>query len=301
MCAPAPPDLASTTGLSARFPARLPGKDVPCQPPNHGSRSRVRVHCQALRPQRTSSALRRGRPAGGRGRVPRAGAAAAWGAGAFHSAASSAGGQGAPAPATRPVKRQDLSSVTPVSATLGYAGSYTVRGQGSGALTWLPSPGQVIRQGQALYWTDITDPVVLLYGSLPAWRTLDEGVIGADVTQLNHDLVRLGDASRSEIRSLGWDYFSWETKAGVEKLQSALGVSSPPGSLSPGSVVFEPAALRVARAALGDRGLLALAGLIGRLLAAERPSRALTAADVPVVGGVPGRAIPAGPDPGVSH
>ena len=174
------------------------------------------------------------------------GAAAAWGAGAFHSAASSAGGQGAPAPATGPVKREDLSSVTPVNATLGYAGSYTVRGQGGGTLTWLPSPGQVIGQGQALYWTDITDPVVLLYGSLPAWRTLDEGVIGADVTQLNHDLVRLGDASRSEIRSLGWDYFSWETKAGVEKLQSALGVSSPPGSLSPGSVVFEPAALRVA-------------------------------------------------------
>jgi hypothetical protein len=178
--------------------------------------------------------------------VAAGGLAAAWGAGAFSSTASSAGGQGAPAPTTRPVLRQDLSSTTPVNATLGYAGSYPVAGKGGGTLTWLPSPGQVIGQGQALYWTDITRPVVLLYGSLPAWRTLDEGVTGADVTQLNHDLVSLGDASSSEISSLGWDYFSWETKAGVQKLQSAQGVSSSSGSLSLGSVVFEPAALRVA-------------------------------------------------------
>jgi hypothetical protein len=201
-----------------------------------------------------------------RGRVRRAaaglavvmaagGVAAAWGAGAFSSAAASpANGLVAPAPATQPVTRQDLSAVTPVTATLGYAGSYPVTGHGGGTLTWLPSPGQVIGQGQALYRTDITDPVVLLYGSVPDWRTLAEGVTGADVTQLNHDLVSLGDASSSEISSLGWDYFSWETKAGVEKLQSALGASSPSGSLSLGSVVFEPEALRVGQvtASLGS-------------------------------------------------
>ena len=143
--------------------------------------------------------------------------------------------------------RQDLSSVTLVNATLGYAGSYSVSGKGSGTLTWLPSAGPVIRQGRVLYKTDNGNPVVLLYGKVPAWRTLDEGVTGADVSQLNHDLVKLADASRSQISSLGWDYFSWETMAGVEKLQSALGVSSPPGSLSLGQVVFEPGALRVSQ------------------------------------------------------
>jgi len=30
--------------------------------------------------------------------------------------------------------------------------------------TSLPAAGQVIRQGQVLYTTDLTDPVVLLYG-----------------------------------------------------------------------------------------------------------------------------------------
>jgi hypothetical protein len=145
------------------------------------------------------------------------------------------------------VTRQDLSATTPEAATLGYAGSCTVTGQGSGTLTWLPSSGQVITQGHALYKTDNGSPVVLLYGSVPDWRTLGEGVTGADVTQLNHDLVALGDADSADISPLGWDYFSWETRAGVEKLQSDLGISSPSGSLPLGQVVFESKALRVSR------------------------------------------------------
>jgi len=151
------------------------------------------------------------------------------------------------------VTERSLSSQTPVSGTLGYAGSYTVTGAGGGTLTSLPSAGQVIRQGQVLYTTDLTDPVVLLYGSVPDWRTLDEGVTGADVTQLNHDLVNLGYADSADISALGWDYFSWETKAAVEALQSAVGISSPSGSLAARSVVFEPEAIRVT-SVLGSLG-----------------------------------------------
>jgi hypothetical protein len=177
-----------------------------------------------------------------------AGAAAAWGAGAFSAAASSgAEGQGAAPPATAAVTRQDIAATTPVSATLGYAGSYPVRGQGGGTLTWLPSPGQVISQGQALYQTGNGSPVALLYGGVPDWRALDEGVTGADVTQLNHDLVALGDADSAVISALGWDYFSGETKAAVQKLQSALGISAPSGSLPLGQVVFEPEAIRISQ------------------------------------------------------
>ena len=84
--------------------------------------------------------------------VVAAGAVPAWRAGVFSPAASSGSGQqGAPAPATRPVTRQDLAATTPVTATLGYAGSYPVTGQGGGTLTWLPPAGQVISQGQVLY------------------------------------------------------------------------------------------------------------------------------------------------------
>jgi len=180
--------------------------------------------------------------------VVAAGALSAWRDGVFSLAASSGSGQqGAPAPATRPVTRQDLAATTPVTATLGYAGSYPVTGQGGGTLTWLPSAGQVISQGQALYRIDNGSPVVLLYGSVPAWRTLDEGVTGADVSQLNHDLVKLGYAGRAGVVALGWDYYSWETAYAVQRLEEHLGVSSPPGSLSLGQVVFEPEALRVSQ------------------------------------------------------
>ena len=177
-----------------------------------------------------------------------AGAVSAWRAGASPPAASSAIGlPGAPASATQPVVRQDLAATTPVTATLGYAGSYPVTGPGSGTLTELPQSGQVIRQGQVLYRIDDGSPVVLLYGSVPAWRALDEGITGQDVSQLNHDLVHLGYAGRADIVALGWDYYSWETAYAVQQMEEHLGVSSPSGSLSWGQVVFEPEALRVSR------------------------------------------------------
>jgi hypothetical protein len=180
--------------------------------------------------------------------VVAAAAVAAWRAGAFSAAGSpGTGQQGAPPPATAPVVREDLSATTPVTATLGYAGSYPVTAQGSGTLTWLPSPGRVIAQGQVLYRTGNGSPVVLMYGSVPDWRNLDEGTTGADVSQLNHDLVGLGYASRADVVALGWDYYSWETAQAVQELEGHLGVSGAPGSLSLGQVVFEPEALRVAQ------------------------------------------------------
>jgi hypothetical protein len=184
-----------------------------------------------------------------------AGAISAWRAGVFPpAAASGTWPQGAPPPATARVTRQSLSAVTPVTATLGYAGSYPVTGRGDGTLTWLPSAGQVIRQGQALYETDNGSPVVLLYGSVPDWRSLDEGAIGQDVSQLNHDLVHLGYADRTDITALGWDYYSWETAYAVQRLEEHLGVSVPSGSLALGQLVFEPEALRVSQVTGGLGG-----------------------------------------------
>ena len=178
--------------------------------------------------------------------VVAAGVVSAWRTGVLSPAASSGSGPpGAPAPATRAVVRQDLAATTPETATLGYAGSYSVTGRGGGTLTWLPSAGQVIRPGQALYRTGNGAPAVLLHGRVPDWRTLDAGITGQDVTQLNHDLVHLGYADRADIVALGWDYYSWETAQGVQRLEEHLGVSSPSGQLAVGQVVFQPGALRV--------------------------------------------------------
>ena len=179
--------------------------------------------------------------------VVAAGVAAGWRTGVFSAAASPGAGPGVPPPATAVVTRQDLTATTPESATLGYAGSYTVRGQGGGTLTWLPPSGQVLRQGQALYETGNGSPVVLLYGGVPDWRALGVGTTGQDVTQLNHDLANLGYAARADITADGWDYYSWETAQAVQQLEEHLGVISPPGSLSLGQAVFEPGAIRVSQ------------------------------------------------------
>jgi hypothetical protein len=166
-------------------------------------------------------------------------------AGVFSPAAPGSGPGSAAA--TAAVTRQYLIATTPQAATLGYAQVYTVTGQGGGTLTWLPPPGTVIRQGRALYQTGDGSPVALLYGTVPDWRALYEGMTGQDVSQLNHDLVGLGYADRSDVVLLGWDYYSWETAIGVQELEEHLGVSWPPGSLSLGQVVFEPEALRVSQ------------------------------------------------------
>jgi hypothetical protein len=146
-----------------------------------------------------------------------------------------------------PVVRRSLSAQVQVNGTLGYAGSYMVLGQAPGTVTWLPTVGQVIHQGQALYWVDGT-PVLLLYGSTPAYRGLAAGatasdVAGKDVAQLNHDLVALGYVDAADVDS-AWDEFNWATKAGVEKLQKHLGVERT-GTLSMGDVAFLPTAARV--------------------------------------------------------
>ncbi len=173
-----------------------------------------------------------------------AGAASAWLAGLFAAATSPGGGRSV-APATAEVVREDITATTPVPATLGYAGSYTVNGQGGGTLTSLPQPGQVISQGQVVYETGNASPVVLLYGTVPDWRALSEGLTGADVSQLNHDLAALGDVSSAAVAAWGWGYYSGETAYGVQQLEDHVGVFLPAGSLSLGQVVFEPAALRV--------------------------------------------------------
>jgi hypothetical protein len=179
--------------------------------------------------------------------VVAAGALWAWRSGVFSPAASSGAASQGPPPAMATVARRDITATTPVTATLGYAGSYLVRGQGGGTLTWLPPAGQVIRPGHPLYRTGDGTPVILLSGRIPDWRPLGEGVTGHDVAQLNRDLVALGDADRAGIAALGWDYFSWATAAGVAKLQSRLGVPAPSGWLPLGSVVFEPQPLRVSQ------------------------------------------------------
>jgi Putative peptidoglycan binding domain len=141
------------------------------------------------------------------------------------------------------VARERLQSRTSVSATLGYAGSYGVPGRGGGAITWLPAAGGVIRQGQVLYRVNNGTPVFLLYGRVPAWRALSEGMHGADVRQLNRALVALGYATRAQLDPAS-KYFTAGAASALGKLQARLGLART-GTLPLGQVVFLPSAIRV--------------------------------------------------------
>lgn len=143
------------------------------------------------------------------------------------------------------VERRSLSSQTQVDGTLGYAGDYSIVNHRSGTITWLPTVGQVVKQGQTLYRID-GFPVFLLYGSTPAYRDLKQGESGADVQQLNAALVALGYASEAELSPTS-DKFGWWTKVAVEKLQGDLGVDRT-GTLALGTVVFQPTAVRITAA-----------------------------------------------------
>jgi Putative peptidoglycan binding domain/HlyD family secretion protein len=159
-----------------------------------------------------------------------------------HGPATGTGG-GADGTSLARVSRGVLTAQTSVTGTLGYAGSYTVVNQARGTITGLPPAGRVIRQGASLYHVD-QSPVLLLYGRIPAYRTLGQGTSGADVRALNHDLVGLGYAARAQFTS-GWAGFTAATASAVSRLQARAGLP-PTGTLPLGQVVFLPSAARVA-------------------------------------------------------
>jgi hypothetical protein len=186
-----------------------------------------------------------------------AGAALATGVSGKHGHAGPATASSGYRTSTATVTRRPLTSQSVVGATLGDAGSWTVvvpqvsgspgsnsppgssGPSGSGTFTWLPGMGRTIRQGQVMYRVS-GSPVVLLYGNVPAYRDLSQGLTGPDVRQLNKDLVKLGDATAAALgpRS-GWAYYSAESAYAVGQLQAKLGLAET-GTLSLGEAVFLP-------------------------------------------------------------
>jgi multidrug efflux pump subunit AcrA (membrane-fusion protein) len=147
---------------------------------------------------------------------------------------------------TMTVTQGSLSSQVSASGTLGYAArldgsSFSVVNQASGTFSQLPSTGQVISRGQVIYRVS-NEPVVLLYGDTPVYRSLYEGDSGPDVRELNRNLVALGYATRGELDPT--DYFSAETAYAVERLQDKLGQDET-GSLTEGRAVFLPGQVRI--------------------------------------------------------
>jgi len=101
--------------------------------------------------------------------------------------------------------------------------------------TSLPTVGQTISQGEALYAVDGIS-VPLFYGAVTPWRAFQLGMSdGPDVGELTANLVALGFGNGLRRN----DHFSSATRAAVERWQASIGAAQT-GGVRLGDCHFEP-------------------------------------------------------------
>jgi peptidoglycan hydrolase-like protein with peptidoglycan-binding domain len=157
--------------------------------------------------------------------------------------APKAAGTGLPAGyTTADVERRTLVEHAQVDGTLGYGSTSDIYDRLAGTFTWLPAVGATIARGGTLFRID-NKPIVLMYGSVPAYRELKSGVVdGPDVAELNANLIAMGFDRGGAIGEA--DHFSEATAAAVRRWQSAEGLPNT-GAVELGRVVFAAGARRV--------------------------------------------------------
>jgi Putative peptidoglycan binding domain/HlyD family secretion protein len=141
-------------------------------------------------------------------------------------------------PNTTQVTQQTLKDEQTEDGQLGYGPAYTATSRLPGTLTKVPESGDVIRRGQELYEVD-GDPVVLMYGSKPAYRPLRIGTEGADVERFEKNLKALGYDGFTVDKE-----YTADTAEAVEEWQDDLGLDET-GTVELGRVVFAPEPVRV--------------------------------------------------------
>jgi peptidoglycan hydrolase-like protein with peptidoglycan-binding domain len=149
---------------------------------------------------------------------------------------------------TAPVTRGEVIQRVQVAGTLSYGAAHGVPSQlPAGILTDSAGPGRVVSRDGRLFAVAGTQ-AILLYGRSPAYRDFAAGMSdGADVRQLEENLVALGVAGRSTLRVD--EHFSSATTAAIRRWQKARGLPAArrTGTLRLGEVVFQPGPVRVSQ------------------------------------------------------
>ncbi len=154
-------------------------------------------------------------------------------------AQSSSGNSGSKVPATTAeIAKETLVDREDHDGTLGHGATTTINSRAGGTVTWLPASGATIRRGKPLYKID-NKPITLLYGSLPAYRTLRSGVEGPDVKQFEKNLWALGYRGFTVD-----DEYTSSTASAVEEWQDDLGLSET-GTVETSQIAYAPSAVRV--------------------------------------------------------
>jgi peptidoglycan hydrolase-like protein with peptidoglycan-binding domain len=141
-------------------------------------------------------------------------------------------------PITAVVKKETLVDTQTEDGELGYGDTRAHACRLSGTVTALAATGSTVTRGKALYRID-DDPVVLLYGSLPAYRTLSSGDTGKDVKQFETNLWALGYRDFTVDRT-----YTSATASAVREWQDDLGLTET-GTVDPARIVIAPGAVRV--------------------------------------------------------
>ncbi|GGM13637.1 MULTISPECIES: peptidoglycan-binding protein [Micromonospora] len=141
-------------------------------------------------------------------------------------------------PSSTQVTRQSLVDRETKNGELGYGTPRARDSRLSGTVTWLARGGATVKRGKALYRVD-DEPVVLLYGGLPAYRTLRSGVSGNDVKQFERNLAALGYTGFTVDED-----FTSATAAAVREWQEDLGLPET-GQVDPARIVYAPGEVRV--------------------------------------------------------
>jgi len=170
---------------------------------------------------------------------------------AMSGAGHPANAAGAPPANTEKVDRGALSALVSGAGILTYrarpdGSPYGVVNQAGGVYTQLPGAGDSVGCGSVLYRVD-NRPVVLLCGTVPAYRALHVGAGGPDVRQLNRNLHRLGYDADADVRiAPGSSAFTTETGQALRALQRKRGVAAT-GRLATDDAVFLPEPVRIAK------------------------------------------------------
>jgi peptidoglycan hydrolase-like protein with peptidoglycan-binding domain len=150
---------------------------------------------------------------------------------------------------TATVERGQLSAMVSESGILTYrarsdGSPYAVINQARGTYTQLSNVGDKVACGDALYRVD-DRPVLLLCGTVPAYRGVHRGDAGVDVRQLNQNLHQLGYDAGGGIDPDDHAFTS-KTEKALEALQGDKGFPVT-GTLALGDAVFLPDSVRIAK------------------------------------------------------
>ena len=139
-------------------------------------------------------------------------------------------------------------------------------GASTGVITEIVAEATTVARGDIL-WRVVGEPTVALFGPLPAHRSMSIDDVGADVRQLEENLVVLGFDPDSIVTVD--DTYTTNTSLMVERWQDDVGAEVT-GRIEAGRIVFVPGIVRTGVVAIDVGGIPAPGGVVMTVTSKDR-------------------------------